>query len=178
MDTTLLDNLVHLTTSDLSNDWYSEAFICESLVNYLKENGYKIHKDVYTKMPDKVDSIIIASRFFTREIIEVKGFPSDFSKHPANKEVPKNTSHLQHAKNWFSEALLNSFINFGKYYSNDTADVAMALPNVEKYKAIIGKVQDYFTLNNLYFKIYLVNQDGSVEVSNLNIKMLKESTKE
>jgi hypothetical protein len=39
---------------------------------------------------------------------------------------------------------------------------------VERYKTIIQRVQDYFTLNNLYFKIYLVNEDGDVEVSNLN----------
>jgi hypothetical protein len=106
-------------------------------------------------------------------VIEVKGFPNGMFKNNAGKETPKNTSQVQQAKNWFSEALLNSFVNFGKYYSNDAADVAIALPNVEKYKAIIEKVQDYFFLNNLNFKIYLVNEDGSVEVSNLNVNYLK-----
>lgn len=173
METDLRNNNVAFNTA---HEWFSEQFISDSLIQYLKENGHKIHKDLYNKMPDKVDTIIIASKFFTKEIIEVKGFPTEFYKNSISKEVPKNPSHLQHAKNWFSEALLNSFVNFGKYYSNDSADVAMALPNVNKYKAIIGKVQDYFSLNNLYFKIYLINEDGSVEVSNLNTKYIKENS--
>jgi hypothetical protein len=173
METGLLNNNVAF---DTTHEWFSEQFISDSLVKYLKENGYKIHKDLYNKMPDKVDTIITASKFFSKEIIEVKGFPTEFYKNSISKETPKNLGHLQHAKNWFSEALLNSFVNFGKYYSNDSADVAMALPNVHKYKAIIEKVQDYFSLNNLYFKIYLVNEDGSVEVSNLNTKYIKENS--
>lgn len=169
------DLLNNLLVYNSANEWYSEEFICNSVVNYLKENGYKIHKDIYNKMPDKVDTIISASKFFSKEIIEVKGFPTDFYKDNSNKEVPKNSSITQSAKHWFSEALFNSFVNFGKYYSNDTAVVAMALPNVDKYKTIIGKVQNYFSMNDLHFKLYLVNENGEVEVSNLNKKYLKES---
>lgn len=162
------DLLSNLLIYEPSQEWYSEEFISNSVVTYLKENGYKIHKDLYNKMPDKVDTIIIASRFFSKEIIEVKGFP-------AHKQAPKNISMTQHARNWFSEALFNSFVNFGKYYSNDSAIVAMALPNVYKYKTIIDKVQNYFSLNDLHFKLYLVNENGDVEISNLNKKYLKES---
>ena len=162
------------TTVNTNSNWYSEEFISNSLVAYLKESGYKIHKDLYNKMPDKIDTIITASKFFSKEIIEIKGYPADFYT-TNNKEVPKHISHVNHAKKWFSEALLNSFVNFGKYYSNDSAVVAMALPNVDRYITIIEKVQDYFSMNNLYFKIYLVNQDGQVEVSNLNKKFTKET---
>jgi len=175
METDLHPITLHTSSSLHVHPWYSEQFISDSLINYLKDNGYKIHKDVYTKMPEKAETIITASKFFTKEIIEVKGLPSEVQKWSPQKETPKNTSHVHHAKSWFSEALLNSFMNFGKYYSIDNAEVAMALPNVEKYKAIIEKVQDYFALNNLYFKIYLVNQDGSVDVSNLNIKYIKDN---
>ena len=158
------------STINTNSDWYSEEFISNSLVTYLKESGYKIHKDLYNKMPDKIDTIITASKFFSKEIIEVKGYPSVFYK-TNNMEVPKHISQVNHAKKWFSEALLNSFVNF----SNDSAIVAMALPNVDRYITIIEKVQDYFSMNNLYFKIYLVNQDGQVEVSNLNKKFTKEA---
>jgi hypothetical protein len=64
--------------------------------------------------------------------------------------------------------LFNSLIHFAGYYSDGNVMVAIGLPNAERYKIIINRVQEYFTLNNLYFKIYLVNEDGSVEVSNLN----------
>ncbi len=173
METESLNNSIEYDNHNLSPNWFSEQFISQSLIKYLKDNGYKIHKDINSKTPDKVDTIITASKFFSKEVIEVKGFPNGMFKNNAGKELPKNTSQVQQAKNWFSEALLNSFVNFGKYYSNDAADVAIALPNVEKYKAIIEKVQDYFFLNNLNFKIYLVNEDGSVEVSNLNVNYLK-----
>jgi hypothetical protein len=66
--------------------------------------------------------------------------------------------------------LFNSFINFGKYYSDENAVGAMALPNVDRYKATIEKVQDYFTSNNLYFKVYMVSENGDVDVINLNDK--------
>lgn len=171
METTLFN---HPTSANTNSNWDSEDFISNSLVAYLKENGYKIHKDLYNKMPDKIDTIITASKFFSKEIIEVKGYPGGFYK-TSNKAMPKNINQGYHAKKWFSEALLNSFVNFGKYYSNDSAVVAMALPNVERYKTIIEKVEDYFSMNNLYFKIYLVNQDGQVEVSNLNKKFTKEA---
>jgi hypothetical protein len=111
--------------------------------------------------------MIAASRYFKKELIEVKGFPTSYYANDVNKAPIKSTAANQ-AKNWFSEALFNSFINFGNYYNHDNVIVAMALPNVERYKTIIQRVQDYFTLNNLYFKIYLVNEDGDVEVSNLN----------
>jgi hypothetical protein len=145
--------------------WFSDDFIYNSVVNYLKENGYKIQKESTTKDSDKPEKIIVASKFFKKEIIEVKGFPHYISNH-TNTTQPKST----HAKSWFAEALFNSFINFGRI---ENAEVAIALPNVSRYQAIIEKLNDYFTANDLYFKIYLVNEDASVEVSNLNYKYTK-----
>jgi hypothetical protein len=152
------------------NHWYSEEFIISSISEYLKENGYKIHKET-GKPTDRPEKVVIASKYFTKEIIEIKGFPSKTTAYSGLQKVTNSSA--AHAKHWFSDALLSSFVNFGKYYSIENAEVAMALPNVERYKAIIEKVQDYFTVNNLYFKLYLVNEDGEVEVSNLNENMRK-----
>ncbi|WP_207497100.1 hypothetical protein [Aridibaculum aurantiacum] len=156
----------HLSTTDV-NHWYSEEFIVSSLVRFLKENGYKIHKD---KAVDRSEKVVIASKYFTKEVIEIKGFPA---KAVQTGSSQKSTNSTAQAKHWFSDALFSSFVNFGKYYSNENAEIAMALPNAERYRAIIEKVQDYFTINNLHFKIYLVNEDGQVEVSNLNENMRK-----
>lgn len=147
-------------------DWYSEEFIYKSVVNFLKENGYKVSKDNSQKESDKAGRTIIASKFFKKEVIEVKGFPHYY--HPLTRQsVPAKSTH---AKSWFTEALFNSFVNFSV---NDNAEVAIALPNAERYQAIITKLNDYFSINDLYFKIYLVNEDGSVDVSNLNYKYAK-----
>lgn len=149
-----------------TTDWYSEDFIYKSVVKFLKENGYKIQKEQPGKENEKAERIITASKYFKKEIIEVKGFPHYY--YPASNPhvTPKSTF----AKSWFTEALFNSFINFSLI---DNAEVAMALPNVSRYQAIIKKLNDYFTINDLYFRIYLVNEDGSVEVSNLNYNHTK-----
>jgi len=154
-----------------NEDWYTDEFISESIIKYLKTGGYKIQKVFSSERGEKM---IAASRYFKKEVIEVKGYPTSYFTSDVNKSANKNAATAHQAKSWFSEALFNSFMNFGKYYNNDNVIVAMALPNVERYKTIIARVQDYFTLNNLYFKIYLVNEDGEVEVSNMNETYLKQ----
>lgn len=151
-----------------SADWYSEDFTYKSVIRFLKENGYKILKENVQKEAERNGRIITASKFFKKELIEVKGFPS-YYLHADHQSFPVKSAH---AKNWFSEALFNAFLNFS---ISDHAEVAMALPNVGRYQAIIKNLNEYFSTNDLYFRIYLVNKDGSVEVSNLNYKYASES---
>ena len=151
---------------EVKPDWYSEEFIYSSVVNYLKENGYKVYKDNFKKESIKSERVITASKFFKKEVIEVKGYPHHYYSATRESLPIKNI----HAKSWFTEALFNSFVNFSL---SDNGEVAMALPNVSRYQSIIKKLNDYFSINDLYFRIYLVNEDGSVEVSNLNTKYSK-----
>ena len=153
-----------------SFEWYSQEYISKSVTNYLKQNGYKIYKP---NASENNSLSIVASKYFKKELIEVKGFPKAYFTHTAANGITKNSSVVQTAKHWFSDALFNSFTNFGQYYSGDNILLAMALPNVDRYQAIISRVHDYFTLNNLSFKIYLVNEDGYVEVLNLNDRILE-----
>ncbi len=150
-----------------NTDWYSDEFIHDSVVAFLKKNGYKIHKENLPKENDKDDKKILASKFFKKEIIEIKGFPHYNLPH-LQASAPKSV----HAKNSFSDALFNSFMNFSLI---ENAEVAMAVPNISRYQGIIEKLHDYFTFNDLYFRIYLVNEDGTVDVSNLNEKHSKSS---
>lgn len=143
-----------------STDWYTDDFIHSSVVRFLKDNGYKIHKE-NPREGERDERRIYASRFFKKEVIEVKGL------HQAPSAALLSVNKAAHARLSVSEALFNSFINFNTV---DNAEVAMAVPNVSRYQAIIEKLHDYFTFNDLYFRIYLVNEDGSVEVSNLNEK--------
>lgn len=153
--------------SEIKPAWFSELFIYESVVNFLKENGYKIVKNDLQKLTIKSERIITASKFFKKEVIEVKGYPHQYYSF-LREALPVKTLH---AKHWFTEALFNSFVNFS---NSINGEVAMALPNVSRYQAIIKKLNDYFSVNDLYFRIYLVNEDGSVEVSNLNTRYDKE----
>ena len=163
----------NIITLEKTSDWYFEEFIRQSVEKYLKSNGYKIHKE----FSERGDKLITASRYFRKELIEIKGFPASYYTNDTSKAPQKNDNTAHQAKSWFFEALFNSFINFGKYYNHENVVVAMALPNVGRYKTIINRLQDYFTLNNRYFKMYLVNEDGSVEVSNLNELYMKQIDK-
>ena len=147
--------------------WYTEDFIATSIVQYLKDNGFRIHKETAHKDGSKNEKIITASRFFTREVIGIRGLNDNSTRESLFKVMEKNNP-THNAKTWLTESLFNSLVNFGKYYSDDSSDIAMALPNVDKYKAIIERVQEYFAANKLSLKVYLVNKDGQVEISNLN----------
>ncbi len=147
------------------DEWFSQEYILESITKYLKNNGFKIYKP---SVSENGSISVVASKYFKKELIEIKGFPKAYYTHTNEHGVLKNSSTIQTAKHWFSDALFNSFTNFGQYYSGDNILLAVALPNVDRYKAIIARVHDYFTMNNLSFKIYLVNENGDVEVSNLN----------
>ena len=160
-----MEKIDTLTLTATNNNWYSEEFIYQSISTYLKENGYKVQKESRSKDAERQEIIVIASKFFKKEIIEIKGFPYHIQNNP-QAIVPKATQ----AKNWFTEALFNSFVNFSNF---ENAELAMALPNVGRYQTIIKNLNDYFTENDLCFRIYLVNEDGSVEVSNLNHRYIK-----
>jgi hypothetical protein len=162
------DKYINFIRSGESTEWYSEEFICNNLIVFLKKNGYKIHEEKPKILTGKSERIVTVSKFFTKEIIGIKGLPPSTDRNSLLKVLDKNDS--PQAKSWFYESLFNSFINFGKYYSDENAVGAMALPNVERYKAIIEKVQDYFASNDLYFKLYMISENGDVDVMNLNDK--------
>ena len=163
------DHYLHKTNLDEQTQWYTEDFIATSIVQYLKQNGFRIHKESGLREQGRNDKIITASRFFTREVIGIRGLNDNSNRESLFKVMEKNNpSH--NAKTWLTESLFNSLVNFGKYYSDESSDIAMALPNVDKYKAIIERVQEYFAANQLSLKVYLVSENGDVEISNLNVK--------
>ena len=146
-------------------DLLSDEFVKKSMITFLKANGYKI-----TTGNSKKGNHLIATSLFKKEIIEIKGGPSNFFLDTDGFGLQKHLNPAQQAIHWFTEAFFNSFLNFGKYFQNENIIVAMALPNVSRYQAIVEKLQDYFTFNDLYFKIYLIDETGDVTVSNLNAK--------
>lgn len=150
-----------------NGEWFTEEFVYDSVVKYLMENGFKIHKDEH-KEPEKKERIIVASRYFTKEIIQVKGLHHESNRTRILKEAATNAYSSGSLLTSFADTLFNSLINFGKYYSDENSDIAMALPDNERYMSILERLKDYFKVNDLSLKIYLVNESGNVEASNLN----------
>jgi len=159
-------------TAEPAIDWFHEEALKSYIISYLKEKKYKIVTDSTTDISVADGHIVAISRSGRKELIEVKGYPVPLKE--AAKNTVKKTDAPQQARSWFSEALLTSFINFGRHSWSGKVTLALCLPKTERYHQIIKNVQAYFTANNLNLKVYLVDEDGSVEIQNLNENFLKE----
>jgi ribosomal protein S8 len=156
-------------TSEVDS-WCTEEFITNNLIKYLKVNGYKVDTEVVEKTTGKTENVLIATKYFTKEIIEIKGLWEVSKRNSLLQVYAKDTLAATQVKNSITESFLNSITNFAQYYSDENASIALALPNSTRYKAIVDNVEDYFTTNNLYFKIYLIDKEGEIEERNLNTK--------
>ncbi len=155
---------------DHKSDWYFEGQISHAIVRSLKNLGYQILKDNSDNTKARGEDIIAVSPNGITEIIEVKGYPSEY--HTKGKQIghPKPTKPKQQAKHWFSEVILSSIYNYAKH--NDKGDfiLVLGLPKMERYKELQSKVEDFFTDHNIDIKIYFVDKNGHVTIENLNSK--------
>lgn len=151
-----------------NDDWFHESNVSRVLVNYLREQGYKITKDNTKNIAAKgID--IIAEKDGKRELIEVKGYPSIYYKDAEKQkkgEKKKTKPELQCA-HWFDDCLSTTIKN---YRSKDEI-IAMAFPACARYEKQMYMRQAYFIDNNLDIKIYFVKEDGSVVIDNMNRKL-------
>ena len=161
-----------VSTSNPTTESLQEANIRNLLLCYLKQKGYKLLKDEAPAITDKKENIIAVSRHGRKELIEVKGF-SAFHIKQFKEEQPKKSDQMLQAIQSIAEALFFSFNSFGKYFKGEKVALALALPDTERYRQIIKNLEDYFTDNDLDFKVYLVAEEGGVKERNLNEKMNK-----
>ena len=111
------DRYANISNTDESMEWYSEDFISGNLVSYLKRNGYKIHDEKVKSLPLKTEKIITVSRFFTKEVIYIKGL-QPLSERKILLEVFDKKDDLTQPRNWFYESFFNSFINSAFFVSS------------------------------------------------------------
>jgi Holliday junction resolvase-like predicted endonuclease len=163
-----------MKTNNHIDEWFYEGRISKCLVDYLVKNGYEIIKDNSDNINAKGEDII-ASRNGFQEIIEVKGYPTTYYAKGPNKGQPKPTKPKLQAKHWFSEALLSSIFNYQKQKGNKKSKLALALPLTDRYMELISKVEDFFTDNKIDFKVYFIDESGSVIIDNLNRNERKNS---
>lgn len=149
-------------------DWYYEGNISRMLVLYLEGLGYRITKDNSKDPSARGEDIIAVSRDGITEIIEVKGYPTGYYTKGSNIGKKNKTNPKLQAKHWFSEAMLSCFSNYSKHRNSNKFVIALAFPLVERYKELLKKVEDYFTDYNLPFKVYFVDNEGSVLVDNFS----------
>lgn len=160
-------NILEIIEYDHKNDWFYEGKISKKLVEYFQANGYTVIKNNSDNIKARGEDIIISFQE-QWEIIEVKGFPTQFYVQGKKKGTPKPTNPKLQAKHWFSEVLLSSIFNYQKHKNNSNFKLALAFPLNPRYKELIEKVEDFFTDNNIDFKVYFVDEQGSVTIDNLN----------
>jgi hypothetical protein len=61
-----MENNLIVTNEIQIEDWFSDDFIYNSVVKFLKENGYKIQKEDR----EKNERIITASKFFKKKLLK------------------------------------------------------------------------------------------------------------
>lgn len=150
---------------NVNDDWFGESNISKALVEYLKEQGYKIIKDnSENKSAKGID--IIAEKDRKRELIEVKGYPSIFFA-KGEPGVSKTTSPRLQSTHWFDGCLSSTIKN----YENENDVLVMAYPACARYEKLMHVRQAFFTDHDVSIKIYFVKEDGSVVIDNMNRKL-------
>ena len=149
------------------NNWYHEGQVSKKLVEYLKARGYTISKDNSDRISAR-GADIIADIQGEKEIIEVKGYPTTVYMIGKDKGKQKRTDPKLQAKHWFSEALLSSIFNYQQSKEKYSFNLALAFPLIDRYKELIGKVEDFFTDYNISIKVYFIDMNGTVTIDNLN----------
>jgi hypothetical protein len=51
---------------------------------------------------------------------------------------------------------------------NEYEDRSLCLPGLNHHRETLEKLEDYFTTHGLHLKVYLVNQNGSIDIFQLN----------
>lgn len=161
-----------MATETTSTEKYSAEALntvsaLQVLQHYLKQNGYKSIKEDAELIKEHNDLLVVA-RHGRKELIDVRGLSAFSAVLEKEEEQASIADHLLHSMQYLAEAFLYSFIHVGRYFKGEKVLSSLALPDTERYRQILKNLGEYFTCNNLDFKIYLVSETGEVLERNLN----------
>lgn len=139
--------------------------IRDNLSAYLQEKGYKITVEEVPATGGAGYRLVAVSMLGRKEIIEVKGRLSFGGR---NSPARDPGSGKKEVRGWLAEALLDSFLTFGRHLAAFRCHLAVALPDTGRSRQLVEKLQPYFTANHIQLKVYLVDEAGKVEEHPLN----------
>lgn len=154
-----------MEATNLTARWYTTAFITSSLKKYLDNNGYSIADEEAEHSPN-CDDVIVATKLFGREVIEIKGTILS-TEVLVETEATKRLKLFSDAMHWLSDVLLSPISFFVRHYADEKSP-SLCLPDLDQYRDMLQKVKEYFTVNNLNLKVYLVKENGAVRIMYLN----------
>jgi Holliday junction resolvase-like predicted endonuclease len=143
-----------------------EGKVSRVIVQYLLKNGYNVTKD-NSDRPTQRGVDIVAEKNSAIELIEVKGYPSEYYTRGLNRGKKKVTKPKLQAKHWLSEALVTCMFNYCKYIDKTTL-LAIGILKFDRYVQLLESISPYFKANKLRVKIYLVGQKGEITIMSLS----------
>lgn len=164
------DVLTYIENYDHRKDWYYEGNISTNIVNFLISKKYDIISHNSEDIRKKGIDIIAINSQGIKELIEIKGYPTEYHTKDKKKGHPKVTNPKLQATHWFSEVILSSIYNYEKY-EGEKVILALGLPNQQRYHELLKKVQPFFTDFDIDVKIYFVDINGTIIIKNLNSRL-------
>src|SRR5262245_56981882 len=141
--------------------WHTTQFITNRLQQYLKEQGFRL-----TEPEDhlrQLNNAFVATKLLSKELIQIRGTFSNTTEVSTNEELEINDNGFLEVIRFFLEVLLSP-INFLYSMNGYDGDRCLCLPDTEQYRKVLDRLTDYFAFNNLHLKIYLVDQEGCVQI--------------
>lgn len=132
----------------LEHHWFWEGNVQGRIAFFLEQQGYVIKNLADTQSRQSGKDIIAYHANNLSLWVTVKGFPE-------NKGQTQPTTQARH---WFSQAIFDLVCYHGE---NPTASLALGIPDVGKTYRNLLKKTEWFK-KSLPFKVFLVNEDGSV----------------
>jgi len=155
-----------MNTTTPTIDWYTNQFITNSLKQYLKEKGFRLSE------PEEQYSLnfgnaIFSTKLLSKEVIEIRGTITEAAGTGTREWVGKNDNVFLEVMHFFIDVIFSP-VNFFSTINGDERRRCLCLPDLEQYRKVLTRLKEYFASNKMHLKVYLINQNGSVDVFYLN----------
>lgn len=142
---------------DATNEWHWEGNIIDAVIDYLVERDWIIVKiaDTYTKERGEYIRAVKDGQWL---IIEAKGYPSRLYRDPRPRGEKKRTNPATQAPKWYSHAIFTAMC---LQHRNSDATVAVALPDMSRYRTMHAETAASFTKLNV--TMLFVDEYGYVD---------------
>jgi hypothetical protein len=142
--------------ADPNLPWYWEGNVQARVAQFLAIEGWTIVSAANTATRQRgID--LVATKGAQRLAVEVKGFPGTVYARGDRAGQPKPTPPTLQAKHWLAEALLAALLAGG---GNAYTEIAIAFPNMPRYRDLIGKIQ--YAIDRIGLHVFPVDEGGEV----------------
>jgi len=139
------------------NEWFEETNVSIKIKEYLEKNNHEIIKFNLDKWQKGHD--IVTMKNDKKNIVEVKGYPSDKYVYGIKKGKKKPTHPNLQAKHWFSEALLSLLL--AKCVDWNNIEIGLGIPKIHKYEELVQKIDPL--RKRIGIKCYFIDETGKIE---------------